>query len=103
MAYGAIKKIREDEAGKTFSGKLIDLETKNELDFNNQPGLDNVNRYDVVTFTVLKQEAVNLVPNISVRLVNFDTAAPDVQTSVQDLLLKMARDKNLTDVVCRKI
>lgn len=103
MSFGAIKRIRDDEGGKTASGELIDLETKKSYRFVNQPGLENVNKYDVVNYELVKEEATGLLPNIKVRLENYDTASPEVQTDVQDLLLKMAKDKNMTDVVARKV
>jgi len=103
MSFGGIRRIRDDEGGKTASGELMDLETKKVYRFVSQPGLENVNKYDIVTYELVKEEAVGLVPNIKVRLENYDTAAPEVQTDVQDLLLKMAKDKNMTDVVARKI
>jgi hypothetical protein len=103
MSFGAIKRIKLDDSGKTWSGILIDLESKKEYDFKTQEGLDGVNKYDVVSYTDGGGFATDLVPNIQVKLQNFDTASPDVQADVQDLLLKMAKDKNMTDVVARKI
>lgn len=102
-SFGAIKKIRENEGKKTWSGELIDLETKSAYEFIDQSGLDEVNKFDVVSFEAQGKVAIDLLPNIRVKLVNFDTAAPDVQRDVQDLLLKMAKDKNMTDVVARKV
>ena len=103
MAFGAIKKIRQDDGSETWSGELIDLETKKEYRFLNQKGLDTVNRYDVVSYVEQQGLASDLLPNIKVRLENYDTAAPEVQTEVQLLLLKMAKDKNMTDVVAKKV
>lgn len=103
MAYGAIKKIRDDEGGQTRSGELLDCDTQKVYRFQNQSGLDETNKFDVVDYTELKGEATDLKPNLQVRLVNFDSASPDVQEAVRGLLVKLAKDKNMTDVIVRKI
>lgn len=103
MSFGMIKKIREDERGVTFSGTLIDLETNAEVRFTGQRGLDNVCKDDVVTYTERQGMGYDLTRNVKVRLENYETASPDVQRDIHSLLLKMAKDKNMTDVIARKV
>ena len=103
MSYGRIIKIEEDPISKTMSGELKDIETGKKYNFSKEAGIPDVNRQDIVNFTDNGGTATGLTPNLSVRLANMATASQEVQDLSTSLLLAMAKDKNMTDVISKKI
>jgi hypothetical protein len=103
MSYGTITRIVED-APNSFSGTLENLEKKGDiLTFSKQPGLEEINKLDVVNYTDSGGAiATNLTPNLKVNQRNLKTATTEVQDLTSQLALAMAKDKNETTISLRK-
>lgn len=102
MAFGMIKKIQEDSVDE-YSGVLWDLETWKEFTFSKQAGLGEVNRLDMVSYTVVGGEATSLKLEAMVRVTNWNTQPTDMQDAVKAMLRKVATAPSGIDVVIKKI
>lgn len=103
MALGKITEITLDPNTQLSSGTLLDIDTLKRYAFSNQPGLEDVNKQDIVDYTLLEGAATELKPNLSVKLRGLNNASREVQLAVDTLLKAMAKDTNMTDVVVRKV
>ncbi len=103
MSFGKITAITHDPVSKTASGDLKDIETGKRLAFKDEANIPDTDQKDVVNYTEANGMATQLTPNLSVRLHNLQTATQEVQDCVTKLLCAMAKDKNMTDVIAKKI
>jgi hypothetical protein len=103
MAYGSITRISENPIG-VFSGTLENLEKVGDiLKFENQKGLEDLNRLDVVDYTDMGGgQAGSLIPNAKVNQRNLSTATKEVQEAFKVLVLAVAKDKNKADLIIKK-
>ncbi|HLP11513.1 MAG TPA: hypothetical protein VK177_06230 [Flavobacteriales bacterium] len=103
MAFGKITQIQEDPQTGTMFGELKDLDTNTKYTFQKQANIPTITRQDVVNYTAQGAEAIDLTPNLAVKLRDMQTASPDVQLAAENLIKAMAKDKNMTDVVSKKL